>query len=130
MEFLRTNIKYGAIDRFWVDLASYSSACDWASYSPEQNCQYLVELMARLKGFGWSLGIANVRTTWIYNFKNATACPEVSMYPLLWGPTKEEDDGQPNFNSYHQIGGWKTPYMKLYKVTEICGATLPECYYE
>lgn len=86
MEFIKANIKFGVIERFWVDLASYSSACDWASYSPEQNCQFLVELMARLKSLGLELGIANVRNTWIYNFKNVTACPQVSTFPLWWGP--------------------------------------------
>jgi len=41
---------------------------------------------------------------------------------LSWWIPEEEQDLQPNFNSYkQQIGGWTKPFMKLYFSRLICG---------
>lgn len=47
LAFLVENLKIGTIDKFWVVLEKDAPTCTWKNYSPEQNCQYLQNLITK-----------------------------------------------------------------------------------
>lgn len=126
---MKANIKFSYIDKFWLLVGADPDGCSWQDYSPQENCQYLLELMIKMRSLNLSIGIFTKIDLWISVFGSQTACPELNHLPLWWIPYDSEDDDQPNFNSYNQIGGWKVPYMKLFEVVTICGQEVIQNYY-
>ena len=54
-------------------------------------------------------------------FGSQTACPEIGSSLLWWIPVTQEEAQGVNFDTYHQIGGWKTPYAKVLAEVTSCG---------
>lgn len=53
-----------------------------------------------------------------------TTC-DLSSVPLIYG----EPDGSPSFDGYQKIGGWTTPYGKLFQTGQgVCGITINKIY--
>lgn len=71
---------------------------------------------------GLKTDVATTSQFWNGAFKTRLGCPQVNNTELWWIPEGPENDGQPNFNSYKQIGGWKTPYMKYYQAYKVCNS--------
>ena len=82
-----------------------------------------------MKTHNVTVGVFTDRNDWSRLFGGMLGCPEVSDAELLWEPVNAEDDGQFNFNSYHQIGGWKAPTIKQASDLRICGALCDLDYY-
>ena len=53
-------------------------------------------------------------------FGSVGSCPEVKDSLLWWVPSNADQNGRPDFENYSKIGGWDNPYMKLFKVIQIC----------
>ena len=117
---MKNKIKFSFVDKFWL-LVGADTGCPWTDYTPQENCQYLIELMIKMRGLNLSVGIFTKLDIWAEAFASQTGCPELNHLPLWWIPLEEEDDNEPNFNTYHQIGGWKVPYMKIFKTVTVCG---------
>ena len=68
---------------------------------------------------------------WSMAFKTKLGCPSVNNTQLWWIPFDEgEQDLQPNFNSYKQIGGWKAPTRKMYENKIVCNISTYVNYYK
>ena len=115
---------YGMV---WVDVETNpSSGCSWNSYSGDSNCQYLMDIMSRIKAKGKNAGIYASSYMWQTIFKSRTACAEAAKYQLWYA----HYDGQTTFSDFSSFGGWSKPNIKQYQgdVT-LCGAGVDKNYY-
>lgn len=96
------------ITRFWIDPYGYGFSADF-------NCITLQNfIQVSQKQFGIPVGVKANPDDWKRLFGSQTGCPEVSTIPLWWCPTNYEQNDQPDFANYHQVGGWTSPYLKFY----------------
>ena len=117
VEAIVKNMGLSAIKQFWIYPDPGCSS--WTSSSPEANCLYLQKTIEVVKNtFGVSVGVLAGNDDWRYLFKSQTYCPDVSDSPLWWFPTQSQQNSQPNFANYQQIGGWKVPTMKIYSYSK------------
>ena len=68
------------------------------------------------KSYGIPVGVVTDMDDWEEVFLSSTFCPESNIAPLWWSPDDEEQDLKPDFDGYNQIGGWKQPFMKMYRL--------------
>jgi len=64
--------------------------------------------MEGLKKYNITAGSIIYKEYWVSIFGSISACPELSSFSSWWIPQQhDEQDFQPNFNSYKQpVGGW------------------------
>jgi hypothetical protein len=116
------------IDRFWIEIPDGTSACGWGNYPAATNCQYLQELIMRMKqNFFVDVSIFTSRVLWIDIFKDQLGCPQVSNSLLWWTPDTLPSPA--DLSNYTKIGGWDRPYAKLYGVTGLCSTFIFASYY-
>lgn len=124
IDFMRRSIRLDLIEKYWVLPEG------WQKYDPSKNCQYLQEFLSDLRDLNLEAGVITNRNLWSSAFQDQYGCPEAADSLLWWIPEGAEADNQPNFNSYKQIGGWTTPYMKLFNIVNVCGTNFYENYYK
>ncbi len=110
-----TNL-YGTI---WIDVETNpSSGCGWGS-DHAGNCNYLVEIINRIKSHGKTPGIYASRYMWQTIMGSFTACTAPGAHPLWYA----HYDGSASFSDFQAFGGWTKPHMKQYQGdTTLCSA--------
>lgn len=67
---------YGTI---WIDVeVNPSSGCSWASYSHSSNCDYVVELINAIKGYGKTVGVYTSQYEWETVMGSVGACTKAN----------------------------------------------------
>ena len=114
---------YGTV---WVDVETNpSSGCGWGS-DHAANCNYLTEIVNRIKSHGKSVGIYSSQYMWSSIMGSQKACAGLSAYPLWYA----HYDKNPSFSDFVGFGGWTKPHMKQYEgdVT-MCSAGVDKNYH-
>lgn len=92
---------------------------NWLSHDQTSNCLYLNQFVDSMqqKNTNQQLGFNTNLGMWYDIFGE---CPEVSEKVDLW---YKNEGIERNFNDYRQIGGWKTPTLKLSDIgtVDMCG---------
>lgn len=116
---------YGMI---WIDVETNpSSGCSWKSYSASSNCQYVSDLINRIKSKGKHAGVYASEYMWETIMGSVSACTNVASSSQLW---YAHYDGKATFSDYLKIGGWSKPNIKQYQGdTTLCGASVDKNYY-
>ncbi len=107
---------YGMV---WIDVETNpSSGCGWGS-DHAGNCNYLNELIARIKSHGKAPGIYASRYMWQSIMGSFTACTAPGAHPLWYA----HYDNSASFSDFQAFGGWTKPHMKQYQGdTTLCSA--------
>ena len=103
----------------WIDVEDNPShGCSWDSYSHQQNCAYLVGLIAQLKAAGKNVGVYTSNYEWGNVMGYSRACPQAATVPLWYA----HFDNVKSFSDYKQISNWVKPSIKQYKgLDKVCG---------
>jgi GH25 family lysozyme M1 (1,4-beta-N-acetylmuramidase) len=113
---------YGMV---WIDVETNpTSGCGWGT-NHASNCEYLAEIVKRIKSHGKTPGIYASHSMWQTIMGSATACAGLGGLELWYA----HYDGKPSFGDFQAFGGWKTPHIKQYQgdVT-LCGAGVDKNY--
>ena len=115
---------YGMI---WVDVETNpSSGCSWSGYSSASNCQFLADIISRIKAKGKKPGIYASRYMWETIFGSQSACTSVASTQLWYA----HYDGKTTFADFVAFGGWSKASIKQYQGdTTLCGAGVDKNYY-
>ena len=73
LDVLMKPLKGKSIDRFWIALED--PECPWDTYSPQENCQYLQDYVAKAGQLGLNMEFVILTKDWIQVFNDQTACP-------------------------------------------------------
>ena len=114
---------YGMV---WIDVETNpSSGCGWGK-DYTANCNYLAELISRIKQHGKVPGVYTSSYMWQTIMGTQTSCASAATQQLWYA----HYDGQASFSDYTQVGGWKRPSIKQYQGdTTLCGAGVDKNYY-
>jgi len=114
---------YGTI---WVDVETNpSSGCSWSGHDAASNCQFLTEIVNRIKSHEKTAGIYASYYMWQSIFGSHTACSSLSSHPLWYA----HYDGKETFSDFQSFGGWTKPHMKQFQGTStVCGAGVDKNY--
>lgn len=114
---------YGTI---WVDVETNpSSGCSWSGHDSASNCQFLTEIVNRIKSHGKTAGIYASYYMWQSIFGSHTACSGLSSHPLWYA----HYDGKQTLSDFQSFGGWTKPHMKQFQGTStLCGAGVDKNY--
>eukprot|EP00919_Chromeraceae_sp_WS-2016_P072636 GHVR01171710.1.p1 GENE.GHVR01171710.1~~GHVR01171710.1.p1 ORF type:complete len:126 (-),score=7.27 GHVR01171710.1:4210-4587(-) len=115
---------YGMI---WVDVETNPSpGCSWSGHTGTTNCQFLTDIIHRIKAKGKKPAIYATRYMWQSIFGSFTACASVASEQLWYA----HYDGKPSFSDFVGFGGWSKPNIKQYiGDTTLCGAGVDMNYY-
>lgn len=115
---------YGMI---WIDVETNpSSGCGWNGHSADSNCQFVSDIIDRIKQKGKKCGIYGTAYMWETIFGSRSACKSVASQQLWYA----HYDGKASFSDYSTFGGWSTPNIKQYQGdTTLCGAGVDKNYY-
>jgi hypothetical protein len=115
---------YGMV---WIDVETNESpGCSWAGHDSNSNCQFLADLIARIKSHGKNLGIYATAYMWQSIFGSRNACPSVASQQLWYA----HYDGSASFSDFSAFGGWTKPTIKQFQGTNsLCGASIDKNYY-
>ena len=118
--FKRTNETVGAtVGMLWLDIEGTQY---WGS-STSANTQFIVDMAARGKARGVSIGIYSSKSQWNPITGGTTA---LSSYPLWYASW----DYNYNFNDWSPFGGWSSPAIKQYAGDQsYCSAGWDKNYY-
>lgn len=107
---------YGMV---WVDVEiNPSSGCGWGK-DYASNCEFVQELVGRLKYHGLTVGVYSSEYMWSTVMGSLTACPQVASGTQYW---YAHYDNMASFSDFRVTGGWKTPAIKQYKGDDsLCG---------
>jgi|JI9StandDraft_2_1071091.scaffolds.fasta_scaffold189818_2 GH25 family lysozyme M1 (1,4-beta-N-acetylmuramidase) len=113
---------YGKV---WIDVETNPSpGCGWGS-DHTTNCNFLTELVDRVKHHGKSVGIYASKYMWQGIMGSFTACPALGSEDLWYA----HYDNNPSFSDFSSFGGWKTPHVKQFQGTStLCGAGVDKNY--
>jgi GH25 family lysozyme M1 (1,4-beta-N-acetylmuramidase) len=108
---------YGSV---WIDVETNpSSGCSWSGHDSASNCQFLTDVLNRVKSHGKNVGIYASRYMWQSIFGSFTACSSVASHPLWYA----HYDNSASFSDFVAFGGWTKPHAKQYQGdTTLCGA--------
>lgn len=114
---------YGTV---WIDVETNpSSGCSWSGHDANSNCQFLTEILDKVKSHGKTVGIYASSYMWQTIFGSKGACHTVSSHELWYA----HYDGKESFSDFSEFGGWTKPYMKQYQGdTTECGAGVDKNY--
>lgn len=115
---------YGMI---WIDVETNpSSGCSWSGHDSSSNCQFLTDVVNRVKSKGKEVGIYSSASMWTNIFGSKTACPSFSSIKLWYA----HYDGSASFSDFSSFGGWTKPYMKQFAGdTKVCSVDLDKNYH-
>ena len=89
------------------------------------NCNFLTELVDRVKHHGKSVGIYASKYMWQGIMGSFTACPALGSEDLWYA----HYDNNPSFSDFSSFGGWKTTHVKQFQGTStLCGAGVDKNY--
>lgn len=114
---------YGMV---WIDVeANPSSGCGWSS-DGNSNCQFLTEIINRIKAKGKTPGIYASAYQWQTIFGARNACPSAASQQVWYA----HYDGSASFSDWSNFGGWGKPSIKQFQgdVT-LCGAGVDKNFY-
>lgn len=112
-------------NKIWVIVTQRDTGCSWNIYDSMSNCQYLSQLLIRIKYYEKQAGIYTSNYDWDQVFGSTKSCTTVSFAPLYY----INMNNQTNFDGYNQIGGWTEPAMKLYYGSVLfCGLIAAKTY--
>jgi hypothetical protein len=115
---------YGMI---WLDVETNpSSGCGWGTNYPS-NCDYVMELINRVKSHGKKAGVYASSYMWQTIMGGTKNCPAVASAAQLW---YAHYDNTASISDYAGIGGWSKPNIKQFQGdTTLCGAGVDRNYY-
>lgn len=115
---------YGTV---WIDVETNpSSGCSWSGHDANSNCEFLTEIVNRVKSHNKPVGIYASAVMWQSIFGSKTACHGVSSNELWYA----HYDAKPSFADFSEFGGWTKPYMKQFQGTStLCGAGVDKNYH-
>lgn len=92
---------YGMV---WIDVETNpSSGCSWSGHDSNSNCQFVTEIVNRVKSQGKNVGIYSNANMWLSIFGSKTACTGVGSQQLWYA----HYDNSPSFSDFSPFGGWK-----------------------
>jgi hypothetical protein len=111
-----SNNLYGMV---WVDVETNpSTGCGWGT-DHTGNCNFLTEIVNRVKSHGKAVGIYASQYMWQTIMGSQKACGGVAGQQLWYA----HYDNSPSFSDFVAFGGWTKPHIKQYKGdTTLCGA--------
>ena len=114
---------YGMV---WIDVETNpSSGCGWGT-DHAGNCNFLTEIINRIKSHGKVPAIYASRYMWQTIMGSFTACPSVASQQLWYA----HYDGSPSFSDFVAFGGWTKPAIKQFQGdTTLCGAGVDKNFY-
>lgn len=75
MKWVMKQLANITIDKFWA-YPDDSGLCRWSDFEPDQNCQYLQQMIDYTKKtYGITMGVAASKQDWQDNFGDVGACP-------------------------------------------------------
>jgi hypothetical protein len=115
---------YGTV---WIDVETNpSSGCSWSGHDGASNCQFLTDILNRVKSHGKDVGIYASYYMWQSIFGNAKACTTVAGHQLWYA----HYDGKASFEDFTAFGGWSKPNIKQFQgTTTLCGAGVDKNYH-
>lgn len=115
---------YGMV---WIDVETNpSSGCSWSGHDAASNCQFVTDIVNRIKSKGKTPGIYATAYMWQTIFGGRNACPGVASQQLWYA----HYDGSPSFSDFGSFGGWSKPAIKQYQGdTTLCGAGVDKNFY-
>jgi GH25 family lysozyme M1 (1,4-beta-N-acetylmuramidase) len=118
-----TSSLYGMV---WIDVETNpSSGCSWAGHDATSNCQFLTEIINRVKSHNKQVGIYSSKYMWQQIFSSLAACSSVSATPLWYA----HYDNSPSFSDFAAFGGWTKPAIKQFAGDlTVCGIDLDKNY--
>ncbi len=113
---------YGKV---WIDVETNpSTGCAWGS-DHAANCNFLTEIVNRVKYHGKTVGIYASTYMWQTIMGSATACTGLGAYELWYA----HYDNSPSFSDFKSFGGWTKPAFKQFAgTTSLCGAGVDKNY--
>jgi len=114
---------YGTV---WIDVETNpSSGCGWGS-DHTGNCNYLTELVNRVKYHSKNVGIYSSQNMWTSIMGSAKACGGLGAHPLWYA----HYDKTASFSDFVAFGGWTKPQIKQFEGDVIlCGAGVDKNYH-
>lgn len=114
---------YGMV---WLDIETNpSSGCGWGT-NYASNCEYVGELLARIKSHGKNPGIYASYYMWQTIMGGVNSCTSHASTPLWYA----HYDNSPSFSDFKSFGGWTKPAIKQFQGTNsLCGASIDKNYY-
>lgn len=111
----------------WLDIETNSSpGCSWAGHDAASSCQFVTDLINRVKSHGKNVGIYATAYMWQTIFGSRSACPSVASQQLWYA----HYDGNPSFSDFSAFGGWSKPTIKQFQGTNtVCGVSLDKNFY-
>lgn len=111
----------------WIDVETNESpGCSWSGHDAASNCQFLTDVVNRIKSHGKNLGIYATAYMWQTIFGSRNACPSVASQQLWYA----HYDGSASFSDFSPFGGWSKPTIKQFQGTNsLCGASIDKNYY-
>jgi GH25 family lysozyme M1 (1,4-beta-N-acetylmuramidase) len=106
---------YGTV---WIDVETNTSpSCSWKSFTPQENCKYLSDLVRSLKNHAQKPGIYASAHMWEEILGSRTNCPDFKDLPLWYA----HYDHDPSFADWPGLtfGGWTKPTIKQYQGTTV-----------
>lgn len=115
---------YGTV---WIDVETNpSSGCSWSGHDASSNCQFLTEILDKVKSHGKTVGIYASSYMWQTIFGSKDACHTVSSHELWYA----HYDGKESFSDFTAFGGWTKPTIKQFQGdTTLCGAGVDKNYH-
>ena len=118
---------YGYI---WVDVETNSSpGCSWAASTPEDNCNFLEQMVNQINKRSKSPGIYASSYMWNQIMGATNACQKFKTLPI-WYPHYDKTQ---TFDDFTPFGSWTKPNYKQYQgTTTLCGVGVdlnwyPQC---
>ena len=124
---MMANISGNLYGMVWIDVETNpSSGCSWSGHDAASNCQFVTDIINRIKAKGKKPGIYATAYMWQSIFGSRTACPSVASQQLWYA----HYDGSPSFSDFGSFGGWSKPNIKQFQGdTTLCGAGVDKNYY-
>jgi hypothetical protein len=118
-----SNNLYGMV---WVDVETNpSTGCGWGN-DYNGNCNFLIEIINRIKSHGKVPGIYATQYMWQTIMGSAKGCPGAASQQLWYA----HYDNNPSFSDFAPFGGWSRPNIKQYQGdTTLCGAGVDKNFY-
>lgn len=124
---MMNGINAGLYGSVWIDVETNpSSACTWSGHDAASNCQFLTDIVNRVKSRGKSVGIYSSANMWQTIFGSKTACSTIGAGYNLW---YAHYDNVASFSDFSAFGGWTKPSMKQFAGdTTVCGLDVDKNY--
>lgn len=115
---------YGMI---WIDVETNPSpGCSWSGHDAASNCNFVMEIVGRIKSHGKVPAIYGSAYMWQTIFGSRGGCTQAASQQLWYA----HYDGSPSFSDFSSFGGWSKPAIKQYVGdTTLCGAGVDKNYY-